>query len=579
MDDRDNAHLAAALEELAALLAARKVDRFRVRAYERAAAMVRSLPVAVATLPPAELPRLEGVGPALAAIISEFVATGAIGRLEQLRAEEPAGVGALLRLPLIGLRDARLLAGTHGIAAIADLEAAVADEERRAAIGERLADRAAEALRRLRDRETGLPMTLARHHGEALAAQFADLPAATGVQVAGDVRRGRETSVTQTLVVESPQPEVTAAGIATHPHVLEVLSTDEQLTNVVTTGGRRAQLWTAGPQDAGAVLLAATGSPAHLSGLSAHLAAAGSELRPSGVWKSGRRVAGATEEEVYAAGGLPLIVPELREGNGEVAGAAQGRLPALIRRSDLQGDLHVHTDWSRDGKASMDEMLAAAVAAGHRYVALTDHAENLTINGMPREKVLARREAIAAARTRFPDLVILDAAELNIGLDGGVDYDLDFLLGFDFTVASIHSHMDRPVAVQTERILRAIAHPAVDVIGHPTGRILGHRPGYDIDIGAIAEAAAETGTALEVNGSPRRLDLSADMVRAAIRAGAALALSSDAHSTPELRSLDNALTVAQRGWAQAADVLNARSADALLARAARKRAGRDATTR
>ncbi len=209
----------------------------------------------------------------------------------------------------------------------------------------------------------------------------------------------------------------------------------------------------------------------------------------------------------------------------------------------------MHSDWSRDGRDGLERIAAAAAARGLAYVAVTDHAEDLAINGMSRDAVRARRAALAEVQARHPQVRLLDAAELNIGLDGGLDYDPEFLLAFDLCVASVHSHMDRPVAVQTDRILAAIASPAVTVIGHPTGRILGHRPGYAIELEAIAQAAAATGTALEVNGSPRRLDLSAEMVRIALGAGATLALSSDAHAVGELDYLHNAVATARRGWA------------------------------
>jgi DNA polymerase (family 10) len=269
---------------------------------------------------------------------------------------------------------------------------------------------------------------------------------------------------------------------------------------------------------------------------------------------------------------MAWVPPPMREDTGEVDAAANGTLPRVVRVPDIRGDLHGHSDWSGDGKASLDAMVAAAQARGLTYWAATDHAENLTINGLSRAEVLARRQAIAELQERHPQIRILDGAELNIAIDGSLDYDEDFLLQFDFCVASVHTLMRRPEAEQTERIIRAIRHPAVNVIGHPTGRKIGRRPGYEIDLDAICQAAAEYGVALEVNASPARLDLSGDMVRRALAAGATIAISCDAHSIGDLDSLPYGVATAQRGWATPDRVLNCRDLDGLLAFVEVKRA-------
>jgi len=551
-----NAELADRLAELAALLRLGKGDRFRVRAYERAARVVRAAPVDLAALDDAELLRLEGVGPAIAGMIAEHTRTGRIALLDELRTQEPPGAGALLGLPLLGVRDARLLAGTHGLSGVSALRAAAAQHGGLDALGDRLAGRVRESLRRL-DATAGdrVPLPLARREAAALRAALAAEPGVLGVRVAGAVRRAADTVGTLDLLVVTDRPARVAEALPRSPAVVRVLARRDGAVRVLPASGTPADLWLAAPAAAGAALLAATGSAAHLAALRDRAGAAGSPWPP----------AGRTEAEVYAALGLPPIPPELREGAGEIAAAEAGALPRLVDVADLRGDLHVHSDWSRDGHDGLERIAAAAAARGLAWVAVTDHAEDLAINGMSREAVRARRAALAEVRARHPQVRLLDGAELNIGLDGGLDYDPEFLLGFDLCVASVHSHMDRSAAVQTDRILAAIASPAVDVIGHPTGRILGHRPGYAIELEAIAQAAAATGTALEVNGSPRRLDLSAAMVRAALDAGATLALSSDAHTVGELGNLHNAVATARRGWATPGDVLNARPLARLLA--------------
>lgn len=571
-DPGPNAELADRLAELAALLRIGKVDRFRVRAYERAGRVVRGAPVDLATLDEAEVVRLEGIGPAIARLITEHTRTGRIAVLDELRKDEPPGFGALLRLPLVGVRDARLLAGTHGFSDVESLRAAAHTPGGLNNLGDRLAERVRESLRRLdTTSDMQVPRPFARRDAAAVATSLAALPGVLDVLVAGGVRRAADTVGSLDLVLLVNRPDQLVTALSTSPPVVRVLTRRDTRLTILSRSGRQAALWLADPAAEGAALLYATGSEAHLSSLRARAASRGAELRADGVWQAGRRIAGRTEQEVYAALGLTVVPPELREGAGEIEAALDRALPRLVEAADLRGDLHVHSDWSSDGKDSLEQMVAAAARRGYDYLAVTDHAENLSINGMSREAVRSRRRTLGELQERHPQVRLLDAAELNIGPDGSLDYDLDFLLGFDLGVASVHSHMDRPTTQQTERILTAIDHPAVHVIGHPTGRIIGHRPGYGIELEAIAQAAAETGTALEVNGSPRRLDLGSDMVRVAIQAGATLSLSSDAHSVRELDYLDNTVPSARRGWATPDDVLNRRDIDGLLALVARKK--------
>lgn len=566
---RFNDRLADALEELAVLLRAAKRDRFRVRAYERAAEVVRASPIPLDELETGEITRLEGIGDAMARLITEYAGTGTMRLLDELRTAEPVGFGAFAGLPLIGLRDARLLSGTHGFADLASLRAAAAAPDGLDALGERLAARVREALRR-RDLAVDhrIPFPYAQRDAAAMADALADVDGVARVEVAGAVRRCEDTVDGFALVVVAERPAEVAAAVGSSRAVVRVVEQHEHRVTVLAPSGRPTQLWLTAPDGAGAALLHATGDRSHLDALGGRAFDRALDLREDGLWRGDTRIAATTEAEIYDALGLPWIDPELR-GERDLGGVDATR--SLVEVAQLQGDLHVHTDWSGDGKATMDAMVTAASARGYAYVALTDHAENLTINGMSRDVVAARRRAIAELQERT-QMRILDAAELNIGLDGSLDYDLAFLLDFDIGVASVHSHMDRPTAAQTDRILAAIAHPAVTVIGHPTGRILGRRPAYGIEITAIAQAAAETGTALEVNGSPRRLDLNGPMVAAALAAGAPISVASDAHSVPELGYVTNAVPMARRGAATAANVLNCSSLDELLAFTAAKRA-------
>lgn len=587
-----NAAIGDAFAEIAALLRLGRRERFRVRAYDDAARLLRRLPVDASTLPPDRLARLRGVGPTIARMVAEHLEHGTIGYLDDLRADHPPGIGALLQVQGVSPRSARALSAS-GVRGLRDLAAMpVAELAAVEGVGERTAGVITRGLERtaLR-RDDPLVLRTARRQAAALAAWVAALPRIDRALVAGDVRRGIEAPARLDVVAvaEEPASAVTAmdANIdgATSPLApVALLAAGATSREVLTVDGRIAAVSVVGAGEEGVALLRATGDAAHVAAVLDARETSSIGNRSTGVDRQGHRgmvaVASddsaparlAAERGVYAAAGLPWIPPALRDGLDAVEAVLAGRpLPELVRLAHLRGDLHVHTDWSGDGKDSPEAMAQAALARGYAYVAFTDHAEDLSINGLARAQVTARREQLAELRDRVPAIALLDAAELNIGADGGLDYDAEFLLAYDVTVASVHSLLHAPRAQQTARILEAIASPAVTVIGHPVGRLIGIRPGAAIDLAAIAEAAAETGTALEVNGSPRRLDLDSAMVRAAITAGAVVACSSDAHAVAELGYVEEAVAVARRGWATAAQVLNARDLDDLLRFAAAKR--------
>jgi DNA polymerase (family 10) len=268
-------------------------------------------------------------------------------------------------------------------------------------------------------------------------------------------------------------------------------------------------------------------------------------------------ISSRTERSIYDALGLRYIDPELREGVGEIEAAAAGDLPRLVSVEDIRGDLHVHSTWSGDGRSSLDDMVQAAAERGLEYMAITEHGEDLAINGLSRDEVRAEAEELRRLRDRYPDLTILHGAELNIGADGSLDYDDDFLMGFDWCVASVHSHFDLPAAAQTARVLRAIEHPAVNVIGHLTGRMIGRRPGIELDADAVFDAAADTGTALEINCHLDRLDVPADLLRRSRhRTDVTYLISTDSHHVNEYANLRWGVHHSRRGWVDKRRVAN-----------------------
>lgn len=571
-----NEELASRFAEIATLLKLTGADRFRVRAYERAAAAIGAAPVDLGTLTPEEIAKLKGIGESTARKIAEYRETGTITMLEELRAKVAPGATELLKVPGLGPKTAMLLHERLGISGVDELREAL--EAGRLdglpGLGPKTQENLRDALTRLGAKEDGrVPAADAISLAEELRARMAAVPGVVDGAYAGSLRRMRETVGDIDVLVASDDPAPVMAALRDSDLVVKVLAAGDKKTSVLTVRGLQADLRVVAPEEWGAALVYFTGSKAHNVRIRERAVRRGLTLNEYGVFDkdSGERLAGRTEAEVYAALGLTEIPPTMREDTGEVEAAAEGRLPQVVTLADLRGDLHGHTDWSGDGKASLPEMLAAARDRGLRWWAVTDHAEDLTMNGLTRERMLAQREEIERLRPQFPDLVVLHGAELNIGIDGSVDYDPDFLAGYDFTVASVHTLFRRSREEQTNRIITAMHNPHVHAIGHPTGRKIGIRPGYDVDVDALIAAAVETGTALEVNASPRRLDLSAEWVRRAVEAGATLTISSDAHSVGDLDNLRYGVLTAQRGWATPASILNCRDVEGLRAFVAAKR--------
>jgi len=330
------------------------------------------------------------------------------------------------------------------------------------------------------------------------------------------------------------------------------------------------------PEVWGAALQYFTGSAAHNVRIRELAVKAGLKLSEYGLFERGGELVVAEEEAVvYHRLGLDWVPPVLREDRGEVEAARRGELPALVAEADVGGDFHCHTNLSPDGTAPLEVMVEAARARGYRFLAITDHAERLTLGGASREQLLQQRELLRRLRRRLGDIELLHGAELNIGVDGSLDYDDDFLDGFDVLVASVHDRLDQPREELTARLVRACEHPAVNVIGHPTGRRIGRRVAGDVDLEALFKAAARTGTALEVNGSPHRLDLGDEQVRLAHRFGVMLSFGSDSHGPGHLAQMRFAVATAGRGWTTADRVINTLPPEELHRFLAKGRPGRE----
>jgi len=560
-----NSEVASHLAELARLatLEEGSSNAFRVRAYETAARTVELLDAPVADMSAKELAALRGVGPSTAAKIRELVDTGRMARLEELRVMFPAPFVELTRIPGVGPKTAVMLRDELHINDVEGLKAALDAQLLRGlpGMGAKTEENIRTAVERLgiggKERRTPIQDALAV--ARDVVAALSGVPGVIRVEPMGSLRRFRETiGDIDVIVVSTGDPEDVMRRFVELPVVREVVGYGARKSAVLSASGMQIDLRVMEPSQFGAAAIYFTGSKAHNIRLRQMAIEKGWILNEYALAESvgGAVIASDTEEEVYSALGLPWIPTEIREDTGEIEAALSGQLPDLVADKHLRGDLHVHTSLSGDGKESLEKMLAACAARGYVYVAITDHAEDLTINGATRQQLLAQRRRIAKLQEQYPEMTILQGAELNIGADGSVDYDPEFLAGLDFGVASVHSAFNLDRATQTARVIAAMRNPAVSVIGHLTGRRIGHRPGIDLDIDAVLTVAEETGCALEINGHLDRLDAPADVLRHARERGVVFSIDSDAHDTRELANVANAVRNARRGWVERKRVVN-----------------------
>jgi DNA polymerase (family 10) len=405
-----------------------------------------------------------------------------------------------------------------------------------------------------KDRRT--PIAEALPLAEGLAAELETVPGVAAVTWCGSLRRFAETIGDVDLVVSSVAADEVMKAVVGHPMAKEVVGSGGTKTSVLTHAGMQVDVRVVTANQYGAALVYFTGSKSHNVALRQRAIDRGWLLNEYGLFDGEDLIASTTEESVYRALDLPFIPPPLRENSGEIEAAADGRLPDLVTLDRIKGDLHFHSDRSGDGRSTLEEMVAAAAARGYAYLAITEHGEDLAINGSSREEMRAHQRRIGSLQEAHPAMRLLYGCELNIGADGNLDYDRDFRLEYDWCVASVHSHFDLSADQQTQRLLKAMADPAVNAIGHLTGRYIGRRPGIEINLDAVLEGLSITGVALEVNGALDRLDASSDVIRRAVAAGVKLVISTDSHHTSDLKRMAYGVSHAQRGWAAAGDVAN-----------------------
>jgi DNA polymerase (family X) len=548
-----NEAVAGLLREYAELLAITGGDPFRARNYEKAAKAVAGHPADVTAMAESALTSIPGVGKSIAAKITEFKRTGTIKAVEEQRAKVPPGVRELTRVPGLGPKRAMQLSRELGLATVSDLEAAVSEGKLRniAGFGPKSEERILRGLAVMTTDRVLLNVALST--ATDIVGALRD--AAERVEYAGSLRRWRET-IGDVDILATAEDDAHAERIMAAFRDLsdEIVVSGPTKTSIRADNGSGLQvdLRVVRPECYGAALQYFTGSQAHNVAVRQVAIRAGLKLSEYGLFRGDELIASATEDDVYAALGMDWVPPPMREDTGEVEAGIKRQIPALVQEKEIRGDLHTHTNLT-DGVASLEEMIRQAEPKGYAYYAVTDHAPNLIMQRMTDEKMLAQRARLAALAS---SMVLLHGTELNIAPDGSVDWDEDFLSGFDMCVASVHSHFDQDRRAMTKRFIVACENPYVNIIGHPLTRKIGRRPPVDVDLGELFRACARTGTALEVNASPARLDLPGDYIRQARDAGVKFAIDTDAHSFGDLENMKYGVGTAQRGWLTSGDVIN-----------------------
>ena len=561
-----NLEIAAALDELGTLYELDGAVRYRVIAYHEAAKVIRESPVSVTELAAQKrLQELPNVGKTLAEKVTALIETGEIPAAEKLKAKFPASLVAITRIPGLGAKTARRIYDELGIATLQELGEAASEQRLRGVkgLGAKVEENVLTALETLP--EEGAPGRVLLSKVKPVAEQLAEVlredPASDRVEVAGSARRWAETCKDIDIIATATDPGGLAERLQAHPLVAQTGAAGAAGTRVITHHGISVDLRISPPECFGNLLQHLSGSMEHNVQLRERAQKRGLSVSEHGITdvESGEVETCATEEEVYERLGLPYIEPELREGRGEIKAADAGQLPDLIAVDDIRGDLHSHTTLS-DGRNTLEEMAEAAKARGYSYLALTDHSATHGFdNHVTPKRLWERIEEVKEWNKGKRGFKLLAGTEVNILPDGSPDYDDELLAALDWVIGSVHTSFRIGEKAMTERVLTAIEHPYVDCIGHLTGRLILRREPYAIDVEKIAEAAARTGTMLEINGNPNRRDLSEHHARLAVESGVKIVLNTDAHGVETLDNMQYAVASARRGWLTKDDVANTRT--------------------
>ncbi|MCG3208943.1 MAG: DNA polymerase/3'-5' exonuclease PolX [Anaerolineae bacterium] len=559
----NNKQVADVFAKIGDLLEIKGENRFKILAYRKAADSITSLGQDLFDVWQSgqDLKRIEGIGQAIAEKIDELFSTGELGFWNRLVAEVPESLVDVLAIPDVGPKLAKLMWQELNITTVAQVKAAAEQGQLRSLprMGEKSEARILASIEALARRQTdrvhlGVAWPLAQRVLAALRA----LPQTQKVETAGSLRRMRETIGDLDFLAATSDPAPIMAAFKTLPEVSEVIAAGETKTSVRLSNGMQADLRCLEPERWGTALQYFSGSLNHNVKLRELAQKKGFSLNEYALTREsdGEQLVFADEAALYQFLGLAYIPPHLREARGEIEAALRGELPTPLVTDQIRGEVHCHSTWS-DGQHSIEEMARAALARGYKYLAITDHSQSLGVaNGLTPERLRQQRRELDEVQARLPGIKLWQGTEMEIKADGSLDFADDVLAELDFVVASVHTGLRQDRDTLTRRMLNAINNPHVKLIGHPSGRLLPRREAGDFDMEAVFRAAAATGTALEINAAPERLDLNDAHARRAIELGVKLIINCDAHHTHDFDNLHFGVATANRGWATAANVLN-----------------------
>ncbi len=559
---RHNADVAVIFEEIADLLEIQGANPFRIRAYRNAARSIGELPAEVSLLleKGEDLTRLPGIGDDLAAKIREIVASGRCSLLERLRQELPPAITELLKIPGLGPKRVKALYHDLEVQTVEQLYRAARDGRIRVlpGFGEKSELNILQAIEAHASQTRRFKLAVAAQYADALRAFLALLPGVTRVTVAGSFRRMRETVGDLDILVTATAARAVIQRFINYEEVADTLAAGSTRASVVLNCGLQVDLRVVAEESYGAALHYFTGSKAHNIAVRRLAQKRGLKINEYGVYRGKVRIAGESEESVYRAVGMSYIPPELRENRGEIALAQAGRLPQLLELGDLRGDLHVHTK-ATDGHNTLREMALAAKAYGFEYLAITEHSRRLSVaHGLDPLQLARQCEEIDRLNAELQGITLLKGIEVDILEDGGLDLPDEVLARLDLVLGAVHSKFELSRAKQTERILRAMAHPHFTMLAHPSGRLIQQRAPYDVDMPRIIREARSRGCFLELNAHPERLDLLDSYCQMAKEEGVLVSVNSDAHSTFDFANLRFGIGQARRGWLEKHNTLNTR---------------------
>ncbi|MBU2440575.1 DNA polymerase/3'-5' exonuclease PolX [bacterium] len=566
-----NLELSRIFEQIARILKIKGENPFKIRAYEKIALVLENLPIDIETIySQGGLNNIPGVGEGIAKKIEEFLTTGKLEYYEKLKESIPSGVIELLDISEVGPKTAKLLYEELGVDNIEKLEKAVRQHQIKdlPGMGEKSEDNILRGIELYKRRKERVLLGLALPLAEEIVKSLSRLDETDKISFAGSLRRKKETIGDIDILVTSQKPEKIMKTFTSLPQVREILAEGPTKSSVITKDDIHVDVRIVEPISFGAALQYFTGSKAHNIRLRELAIKRNLKINEYGVFdqKTERRITGKEEEEVYQILNLPFIPPELREDRGEIEAAQENRLPRLVEYSQIRGDLHLHTKWS-DGAHTIRQMAEAAKKRGYKYIAITDHSQSLKFaGGLTEERLREQVEEIQKLNQELDDFTVLTGIEVDIKSDGSLDFSDEILSKLDVVVAAIHSGFKQESKIITERIIKAMQNGFVNIIAHPTGRLIGYRESYQVDINEIMKVASETGTILEINAYPERLDLNDVYCRMAKEKGVQLAVETDAHSIDGLEFMNLGVDVARRGWLEEKDIVNTLPLDKLFKR-------------